>query len=225
MSTRNELIADLLMGAAFADSRLDGREYAAVKKLLAEVVGEETLPDEMEARLKEFDPKTFDPDAVAKGLELEGDDEKLKFEACFPLMRDFHDPRALSYLLAQVGSSDWKRAKTAIYWVGDASNSGKPVTPEILEKVGPLLESRDADRRRAAVHAVGTWRGAEVVKRLIPVLADENAIVAREAAWRLSKQADRKALKKLLAEAAEKNESEKVRAKAAEILKGLKAEE
>ena len=30
MSTRNELIADLLMGAAYADSRLDGQEYRVV---------------------------------------------------------------------------------------------------------------------------------------------------------------------------------------------------
>ena len=31
----NEHIADLLMGAALADSHLDGREFAAVKRLLA----------------------------------------------------------------------------------------------------------------------------------------------------------------------------------------------
>ncbi|MHC4915243.1 MAG: HEAT repeat domain-containing protein [Planctomycetota bacterium] len=156
---------------------------------------------------------------------FEGDDEELKFEACFPLMRDFNEPRAVEYLLAQVGSSDWKRAKTAIYWVGNACNSGKPVTPAILEKVGPLLKSKDADRRRGAVHALGTYRGAEVVKRLIPVLADENAVVAREAAWTLSKQADRKALKELLAEAAKGHEDATVKSKAAEILKGLKAGE
>ena len=39
-----------------------------IKKLLAEVVGEETLPEEMEARLKEFEPKTFDPDATANAV-------------------------------------------------------------------------------------------------------------------------------------------------------------
>jgi uncharacterized tellurite resistance protein B-like protein len=78
MSMRNELIADLLMGAAFADNRLDGREYAAVKKLLAEVIDAEELPEEMESRLKAFDPKTFDAGEAAKSLELKEDAEKRK---------------------------------------------------------------------------------------------------------------------------------------------------
>ncbi len=78
MSMRNELIADLLMGAAFADNRLDGREYAAVKKLLAEVIGTEELPGEMEARLKAFNPKTFDAPGAAKSLLLKEDTEKRK---------------------------------------------------------------------------------------------------------------------------------------------------
>ncbi len=78
MSMRNELIADLLMGAAFADNRLDGREYAAVKKLLAEVVDAEELPADMEARLKAFNNKTFDPSEAAKSLMLTEDTEKRK---------------------------------------------------------------------------------------------------------------------------------------------------
>ncbi len=78
MSMRNELIADLLMGAAFADNRLDGREYAAVKKLLAEVVDAEELPADMEARLKAFNNKTFDPAGAAKSLMLTEDTEKRK---------------------------------------------------------------------------------------------------------------------------------------------------
>ncbi len=78
MSMRNELIADLLMGAAFADNRLDGREYASVKKLLAEVIGAEELPKEMESRLKAFNPKTFDASGAAKSLLLKEAPEKRK---------------------------------------------------------------------------------------------------------------------------------------------------
>jgi len=78
MSMRNELIADLLMGAAFADNRLDGREYAAVKKLLAGVIDAEELPADMESRLKAFNPKTFDPAGAAKSLLLKEDTEKRK---------------------------------------------------------------------------------------------------------------------------------------------------
>ena len=76
MSNKNETLADLLMGAAFADSRLDGREYEAVKNLLAQVMGVDAIPEEMEARLKAFDPKSFDPAAAAQSLALENDEAK-----------------------------------------------------------------------------------------------------------------------------------------------------
>jgi uncharacterized tellurite resistance protein B-like protein len=76
MSTRNELIADLLMGAAHADKSFDGREYEVVKKLLANVMSVTAIPEEMLQRLEGFDPTGFDPAAAAKSLSLEDDDDK-----------------------------------------------------------------------------------------------------------------------------------------------------
>lgn len=76
MTMRNEVIADLLMGAAFADSRLDGREYETVKRLLAEVMEVEAIPEDMEKRLKSFDPKGFDPREAADSLELSDEKDK-----------------------------------------------------------------------------------------------------------------------------------------------------
>ncbi len=76
MSTKNELIADLLMGAAYADNDLDGREYDVVKKLLAQVMDLTTVPDEMVTRLDNFAPKEFDPIATAKSLGLVEEEEK-----------------------------------------------------------------------------------------------------------------------------------------------------
>jgi uncharacterized tellurite resistance protein B-like protein len=78
MTNRNELIADLLMGAAYADRKLDGRELEAVKKLMADLMSVETIPGEIAQRLEEFDPKSFDAAAAAKALEIQDDDEKLK---------------------------------------------------------------------------------------------------------------------------------------------------
>jgi len=78
MTNRNELIADLLMGAAYADRKLDGRELEAVKKLMADLLGVDSLPDDIAKRLEEFEPKVFDPAATAKALEIQGDDEKIK---------------------------------------------------------------------------------------------------------------------------------------------------
>jgi uncharacterized tellurite resistance protein B-like protein len=76
MSIRNELIADLLMGAAYADARLDGREYRVVKKLLAKVMNADKLGEEMEGRLRGFARRQFDPVAAATELGLETEQKK-----------------------------------------------------------------------------------------------------------------------------------------------------
>ena len=76
MSKRNEMIADLLMGAAYADSRLDGREYRVVKQLLCKVMQVEKLGAEMDGYLRDFARRKADPVVVAKALSLETDDEK-----------------------------------------------------------------------------------------------------------------------------------------------------
>lgn len=76
MSNKNETIADLLMGAAYADNQLDGRELDTVKKLLAEVMSLDQIPEEMAARLEGFDAKSFDASAAARSLELDSEEEK-----------------------------------------------------------------------------------------------------------------------------------------------------
>jgi uncharacterized tellurite resistance protein B-like protein len=78
MSTKNELIADLLMGAAHADKHLDGREYGVVMKLLAQVMDLKELPDEMINRLDNFAPNNFNPVDATKSLGLAEDEEKRK---------------------------------------------------------------------------------------------------------------------------------------------------
>ena len=59
------LVADLLMGAVHADGALEGREEAAVRRLLATLLGDAPLPKDLEARLVAFDPKGFDVKVVA----------------------------------------------------------------------------------------------------------------------------------------------------------------
>jgi protein-disulfide isomerase-like protein with CxxC motif len=76
MSTRNEMIADLLMGAAYADKELDGRELDTVKALLAKVTGQESLSPEMSDRLRRFNPNRFDAAATAKALGLTDNRQK-----------------------------------------------------------------------------------------------------------------------------------------------------
>ncbi len=76
MTTQIELIADLLMGAAYADNHLDGREYEVVKKLLATAMKLDTIPKNLEQRIKSFDSSAFDPVVTAKSLDLTDDEQK-----------------------------------------------------------------------------------------------------------------------------------------------------
>lgn len=65
------VITDLLLGAAHADSRLDGSERAAVRKLLQEVLGVEKLPPEVESRIEEFTGDDFDLEASAREFSID----------------------------------------------------------------------------------------------------------------------------------------------------------
>jgi len=76
MATRNELISDLLMGAAFADQAFGGSEYEAVKSALARAMGVDKVPPVLAARLEWFDPASFDLAKTVAELGLEADEEK-----------------------------------------------------------------------------------------------------------------------------------------------------
>jgi len=63
-SKRFIVLTELLMGAAYADERLEGEEDAAVRRLLARVIGSDDLPDEVNACIDDFDREGFDLDEV-----------------------------------------------------------------------------------------------------------------------------------------------------------------
>lgn len=167
-------------------------------------------------------PHRSDVRRVLIGL-FEGDDEELRFQVSFPLMSVFDDPRAADYLLAQLASPDEQRRSQAFDWIGDAGNFGKPASAKLLDAVGPLLESPDHRIRRLALRTLSIYSGEEVVKRLIPMLADPNASIAGEVVPRLQHQRDKEMLRRVLSEAAE-NGDEKIRTKAAEVLEKLRQE-
>lgn len=54
------VITDLLLGAAYADDQLEGREEAVVRKLLTELLSGEALPKDVDTRIKTFPAGTFD---------------------------------------------------------------------------------------------------------------------------------------------------------------------
>lgn len=76
MSTRTELIADLLMAAAHADPLQTEEPYEIVCTALKQVMGAAYLLSDMHPRLKAFDPDSFDIQSVVEALALESDVEK-----------------------------------------------------------------------------------------------------------------------------------------------------
>src|SRR4051794_33639996 len=60
MKDRIPLVADILMAAAHADARFYGNERAAVIRLLRQVLGGAALPMDLEFRIDEFAPASFD---------------------------------------------------------------------------------------------------------------------------------------------------------------------
>jgi hypothetical protein len=132
-------------------------------------------------------------------------DESLKFQACLPLIRDFYDAGAWAYVLEQTTSKDANRVRTAFNWIGDTKNCGQPPEAQLMKRLDPFLASDVADQRRAAVQAVGTFSGTDVVGRLIARLSDADDNVARQAAAALLAQPDRKLVQRLVEEAAAKH--------------------
>jgi uncharacterized tellurite resistance protein B-like protein len=71
-----DTFTDLLLGAAYADKRLEGRELDTIRALLERVVGEAPLPAELEARIKSFNPAKHDPRGAAATLWFLSDEDK-----------------------------------------------------------------------------------------------------------------------------------------------------
>ena len=73
-------ITDLLLGAAYADKRLEGKETEQIRSLLARLLGGAELPAAVEARFKQFSPAAFDISTAGKRLSALGDDRRKVLE-------------------------------------------------------------------------------------------------------------------------------------------------
>ncbi|MBC7852484.1 MAG: HEAT repeat domain-containing protein, partial [Pirellulaceae bacterium] len=121
-------------------------------------------------------------------LLFNGKDEDVKFNACFPLMHNYHDQDAIRYLVSQADSTDRARKIRAIAWLGDSCNSNQPLTLEIKNAMVPYLSSLDKDLRREAADSIGVYRGEGVIDYLIGFLNDPENIIAQEATTNLMRQ-------------------------------------
>jgi uncharacterized tellurite resistance protein B-like protein len=68
-------VCDLLLGAAYADEEFKDREREEVREMLADLTGAK-LTDELEARIKGFDPKAFDVAKTAAEFKADSEDDR-----------------------------------------------------------------------------------------------------------------------------------------------------
>lgn len=150
-----------------------------------------------------------------------GNRDNLKFQAAFPLMRLFHHPAAMDYVLEQAQSDDAARRCNAIAWLTADGNAPAEPSQRLLELLSKLLTHDDPQTRRMAAMALASFSGEAVVTRLIPLLGDKDQTVVGEVSNRLLGQSDRAMLRRLLQEAAKDDAKKAVRRMAQQTLEQL----
>ncbi len=78
MKEHIDTITDLLLGAAYADKRLEGDELSAISKMLCKLLGASELPADQKSRLQSFNPAKFDVDKAASSLSGLSSEDKRK---------------------------------------------------------------------------------------------------------------------------------------------------
>ncbi|MCH9681173.1 MAG: TerB family tellurite resistance protein [Deltaproteobacteria bacterium] len=63
-----DTITDLLLGAAYADKRLEGQELAAIRSMVSKLMGTPAPPAAQEERIKSFNPAKHDAGDAARSL-------------------------------------------------------------------------------------------------------------------------------------------------------------
>ena len=151
-------------------------------------------------------------------------DESLKFQACLPLIRDFHDTSAWLYVVEQT-SKDPNRMRTAFNWIGDTKNCGQVADRRFIEGLDIFLSSPKVDQRRAAVQAINTFVGRDVVLRLIAMLGDSDASVSQQANACLLAQPDKQLVAQLLESTLAKSGDKLVHSRIKELMSSLRRTE
>ncbi len=95
-------VADVLMAAAYADGEVDKTEGKMVRDILAAFAGTAATPASIEARIRAFDPATFDIAVAARALALTESTSRralLLLVAKVTESDDVHDLRESDYIV------------------------------------------------------------------------------------------------------------------------------
>jgi uncharacterized tellurite resistance protein B-like protein len=78
MRAHVDTITDLLLGAAYADKKLQGGELDAIRSMLCKLLGTAKLPAAQAERITAFNPAKFDLNAATAKLRFESAETKRK---------------------------------------------------------------------------------------------------------------------------------------------------
>lgn len=101
MKEHIDTITDLMLGAAYADKRLEGKELDAIRSMVVKLLGSPALPQAQEDRIKSFNPAKHDAKAAAASLASLSTEHKrkvLELVATVTESDDEHDLAEDAYL-------------------------------------------------------------------------------------------------------------------------------
>lgn len=150
-----------------------------------------------------------------------GKNENLKFQAALPLMRQFKYPEAADYVLEQAKGTDMARRYNALSALTAEPPRKSSPSKKFAETIFPLLKNDDPNTRHMASMAVSSYAGEDVIRALLPLLCDKENFVSNQVTGRLLEQPDKKLLRRILQETAEKDKDRKLQRQARSALDSL----
>ena len=97
MKAHIDTITDLLLGAAYADKRLEGDELKSISAMLCKLLGTDALPAAQSERIQGFNPATFDVKAAAGRLRFESAENKRKVLELIASISESESPSGYRY--------------------------------------------------------------------------------------------------------------------------------
>ncbi len=132
-------IADILMGAAHADGDVDGSEAEEIEQILADLIGADSIPEELHDHLGAFDNASFDLEAVCKQLHLASADDRKALLALIAKVTDADDVHDLgedSYIKSvaeYIGAEEDEYADLTVDVLSISSVTPPPLPPGALD--------------------------------------------------------------------------------------------
>jgi uncharacterized tellurite resistance protein B-like protein len=128
-------VADILMGAAYADGTLEGSEAEAVHRVLRELFDGKDLPADILERVDQFNPKDFDLQTACESLNIETAEDRrmlLNLVSTITESNESHDLDESAYIrrvgaCLGAGSSEYEDLTIEIISISGARRPPPPL--------------------------------------------------------------------------------------------------